>query len=256
MTDTFGPGIIGGVVLVDPATGIPYRATGSGETGGSVDWDTGIANKPAVIAAGADAAAARTAIGAGTSDLAIGTSGTTAAAGNDARLSDARTPTTHAHAGTDITSGTVPIARIPTGTTSSTVPFGNDARFSDARTPTAHVHSGADITSGTVPIAQIPTGTTGTTVPFGNDARFSDSRTPTAHNHAASEVTSGAFTNARLPVKFPVDEWQASNGTWPSTDAEATRRVNWIGYPGLSTPPAASGRPASVTGLDSYTLRT
>ena len=40
----------------------------------------------------ADATAARTAIGAGTSNLAIGTTGTTAAAGNDARLSDTRTP--------------------------------------------------------------------------------------------------------------------------------------------------------------------
>lgn len=41
----------------------------------------------------ADQAAARTAIGAGTSSLVIGTSGTTAAAGNDSRLSDARPPT-------------------------------------------------------------------------------------------------------------------------------------------------------------------
>lgn len=86
------------------------------------------------------------------------------AAGNpvrhdDTRLSDARTPTAHhashntggsdaiapadigasatghVHAGTDITSGTVNIARIPTGTTGSTVPFGNDSRFSDSRAP-------------------------------------------------------------------------------------------------------------------------
>ncbi|MBT2266468.1 hypothetical protein [Rhodococcus erythropolis] len=41
----------------------------------------------------ADAAAARSAIGAGTSSLAIGTTGSTAAAGNDARLADTRTPT-------------------------------------------------------------------------------------------------------------------------------------------------------------------
>ena len=42
----------------------------------------------------ADAAAARTAIGAGTSSLAIGTTGSTAAAGNDPRLTNTRTPTT------------------------------------------------------------------------------------------------------------------------------------------------------------------
>lgn len=51
------------------------------------DWNatsgiTSIANKPAVIAAGANQASARTAIGAGTSNLAIGTTSTTAKAGD------------------------------------------------------------------------------------------------------------------------------------------------------------------------------
>lgn len=51
--------------------------------GGSSETSWGdITGKPAVIAAGADAAAARTAIGAGTSNLAIGTTATTAKAGN------------------------------------------------------------------------------------------------------------------------------------------------------------------------------
>ena len=45
------------------------------------------------VAKGADAAAIRTLIGAGTSSLAIGTTGTTAAAGNDSRLTNTRTPT-------------------------------------------------------------------------------------------------------------------------------------------------------------------
>lgn len=44
----------------------------------------------------ADAATARSTIGAGTSSLALGTTSTTAAAGNDSRLSDARTPLAHA----------------------------------------------------------------------------------------------------------------------------------------------------------------
>lgn len=55
------------------------------------DWTT-LANKPAVIASGADQAAARSSIGAGTSNLAIGTTAVTAAAGDDVRLSDQRTP--------------------------------------------------------------------------------------------------------------------------------------------------------------------
>ena len=45
------------------------------------------------VAKAVDPAAARTAIGAGTSSLTLGTTGSTAAAGNDARLSDTRTPT-------------------------------------------------------------------------------------------------------------------------------------------------------------------
>lgn len=126
-------------------------------------------------------------------------------AGNPIRYDDAsrtntRDPNAHNHAGADINSGTVAIARIPTGTSGTTVPFGNDSRFSDARTPTAHNHAGVDINSGTVNIARIPTGTTGSTVPFGNDARFTDARTPTAHNHAGTEITSGTISSNYLPL--------------------------------------------------------
>lgn len=58
------------------------------------DWDatsgiTSIANKPAVIAAGATAEEARTAIGAGTSNLTLGTTSTTALAGNTAIIPEA-----------------------------------------------------------------------------------------------------------------------------------------------------------------------
>lgn len=55
--------------------------TGSTGPAGTTDWN-GLSNKPAVIAAGADAAAARSAIGAGTSSLAIGTTPGTAKAGD------------------------------------------------------------------------------------------------------------------------------------------------------------------------------
>jgi hypothetical protein len=70
---------------------------------------------------------------------------------------------THTHAATDITSGTLALARIPTGTTSSTVALGNDSRLSDARTPTAHTHgnitnAGSIGTTATLPII---TGTSG-----------------------------------------------------------------------------------------------
>jgi len=43
----------------------------------------------------------------------------------------------------ELTTGTLPFARLPIGTTSTTVPAGNDTRLSDARTPTAHKTSHA-----------------------------------------------------------------------------------------------------------------
>lgn len=84
-----------------------------------------------------------------------------AAAGNDPRLSDPRTPTAHMHG--NITSGglvgvtaslpliTGPGGLVQTGawgSTSGTFAQGNDARFSDARAPLAHTHDWANIISG------------------------------------------------------------------------------------------------------------
>lgn len=58
--------------------------------------------------------------------IVYGTAASTACQGNDARLSDARTPTAHVHAPGDVT-GTAVIT--------------SDARLTDARTPTAHAAS-------------------------------------------------------------------------------------------------------------------
>jgi hypothetical protein len=76
--------------------------------------------------------------------VAYGSTAGSACEGNDARLSDSRTPTAHNHSASEVTSGTLDIGRIPTGTTSSTVCIGNDSRLSDARTPTAHTHGLTD----------------------------------------------------------------------------------------------------------------
>lgn len=141
----------------DAVTRLPVGSNGqhlvaaSGEATGLI-WDTltaadvtdSTATGRAVLTA-VDAAAARTAIGAGTSSLTLGTTGSTAAAGNDSRLSDARTPTAHAssHAdggsdeisidGSQVTSGTVAYARHPVGTTANTLAAGDDSRITGAQ---------------------------------------------------------------------------------------------------------------------------
>jgi|GEM_PF-1650700 len=69
--------VIGGTLKVEAGATVEGLEGG----GGATAW-ADITGKPAVIAAGADQAAARTAIGAGTSSVVVGTGATNAAAGN------------------------------------------------------------------------------------------------------------------------------------------------------------------------------
>lgn len=69
--------VIGGTLKVEAGATVE----GLEGDGGAAAW-ADITGKPAVIAAGADQAAARTAIGAGTSSVVVGTGATNAAAGN------------------------------------------------------------------------------------------------------------------------------------------------------------------------------
>ena len=83
---------------------------------------------PTAADVGADADGAAQAVAdslGGAAVLDVGTTTGTVAAGDDARLSDARTPTSHNHAASEVTSGTLDIARIPTGTTSTTAALGD-----------------------------------------------------------------------------------------------------------------------------------
>ncbi|MBD7990738.1 hypothetical protein H9643_08130 [Ochrobactrum sp. Sa2BUA5] len=69
--------VIGGTLKVEAGATVEGLEGG----GGATAW-ADITGKPAVIAAGADQAAARTAIGAGTSSVVVGAGATNAAAGN------------------------------------------------------------------------------------------------------------------------------------------------------------------------------
>lgn len=97
---------------------------------------------------------------AGTAGLrTLGTGAQQAAAGNDPRLSDSRTPLAHTHAGSDIASGTVAYARLPVGTATSTVAAGDDARIVGAQQTSAKgtANGYASLDSAVrVPNAQMP----------------------------------------------------------------------------------------------------
>lgn len=178
-----------------------------------------------------------------TISVVYGTTAGTAAQGNDARLSDARTPLTHSHAQSDVTGLAAALAAkvdgtrsviagtgltgggdltadrtlaVAYGTTAGTAAQGNDARLSDARTPLTHSHAQTDVTGLVAALATkvdttrqviagtgltgggtlaadrtlaVAYGTTAGTAAQGNDARLSDARTPLTHSHAQSDVT-------------------------------------------------------------------
>jgi len=139
----------------------------------------------------------------------FGTEVSTVCQGNDARLSDARTPSSHVHGNitNDGKIGTTTTLPIITGTggvlqagsfgtTAGSFCVGNDARLSDARTPSSHgneAHSSTFITSSGVTYEALNTngdvGNSASTLCAGNDARLSDARTPVAHTQAASTIT-------------------------------------------------------------------
>lgn len=126
------------------------------------------------------------------SQLPLGTSATTAAAGNDARLSDARTPL--AHASTHSSGSTDPV----TVTNLAGFPGGSsflraDATFAAAPVVSAFGRTGAVVaTSGDYTVAQV------TNAVATSDSRLSDARTPTAHATTHSSASSDPVTVTNL----------------------------------------------------------
>jgi hypothetical protein len=162
---------------------------------------------------------------------------TEAVLGNDTRLSDARTPTSHAHAGADITSGTVGTARLGSGTPSSSTFLRGDGTWAelsgggDADTLGGQAgswylarsnHTGTQVLAtisdaGTAAARNVPSsGNAGSTeAVLGNDTRLSDSRTPTSHAHAGADITSGTVGTARLGSGTPSSStFLRGDGTW------------------------------------------
>lgn len=128
----------------------------------------------------------------------------------------------HHHAGSDVDSGTVAYARLPTGTTSSTVATGD------------HTHAGSAITSGTVPFAQLPTGLTSSTVSVGN------------HTHPDAPLI--AADRGYLYWSMPL---YATNGVSAFTPAGTMHIMRLYRVPALTVTSIAVGVSTAGSGLTS-----
>jgi hypothetical protein len=128
-----------------------------------------------------------------------GVSSTTKAVrADDSRLSDSRTPSAHTHDASDISVGTLNIARVPTGTSGSTVCIGNDSRLSDARTPTAHTHGLTDSYVGEIAAAANQTYTIDRYVAVGRT--ITDIRIQSTAGTCFATVKNGANTVSTVSV--------------------------------------------------------
>jgi hypothetical protein len=156
----------------------------------------------------------------GTIDVNFGSAGNTVCEGNDARLSDARTPTTHSHVAGDIGSITGPALlgrQAATTGTAEAITLGSGLTIDGSKQlsiSASYAQQSVTMTAGTGLTGggdlsanrtfAVSYGSTASTACEGNDARLSDARTPTTHTHAPSDITQGGATTGQ------VLEWSGS----------------------------------------------
>lgn len=180
--------------------------------------------------------------------VSLGTTSTTACVGNDSRLSDARTPTSHIH-GNITNAGAIGstadlIVKTTTGGALTTLAAGSAGQFlanngtwatpPDTNTTytagngmtltgTEFAVASAEGIAGSVgtlvieaDVIGVSLGATSTTACAGNDSRLSDARTPTSHTHGNITNAGAIGTTANLAVLTGVDG-VLTTGTIPLT---------------------------------------
>lgn len=138
-----------------------------------------------------------------TLSVVYGTTAGTAAAGNDARLSDARPPTAHTHTAANISDSTTVGRAVLTA--------------ADAAAARAAIGAGT---------SSLVLGTTAGTAAAGNDARLSDQRVPTAGSVDNSKVATGAaIALSKLATGYVAGSDNTGARTltiWVGTEAQYT----------------------------------
>lgn len=194
---------------------------------------------------------ARANIGAGTSDLVIGTTGTTAAAGNDSRLSDARTPTVHTHTAANISDSTATGRSLITATDATTArtaigagtssliigTTGTTAKAGDYAPPTA-----TTAVSGTVILASSAEATTGTdalkAITPATLKTVSDTKAAVSHTHTSANISDS--TTVGRAVLVAVDAAAARTAIGAGTSNLTIGTTSSTAKAGDYAPPAAS----------------
>ena len=159
----------------------------------------------------------------GSAHLALGTTGTTAAAGNDARLSDQRTPLDDSVTSAKIAAGAIVDADVNAA-----------AAIAESK-----LNLASDAAAGTASRRTLGTGATQAAA--GNDARLSDTRTPTDGSVTTAKIANNAVTAAKVAADVATQAELDAHAATPHGGASGSTKIALFSHPGPASPGAGLG---------------